>query len=63
MGGYTKGIISLAKSTSLYAYVGGKAPNPKVNDSGRTYEKVAGGWNGGGEGDYDHADEIGRAHV
>ena len=56
-GGYVKGIISLEKSTSLYLYVGGKAPNPKVNDSGRTYEKVAGGWNGGGEGDYDHADD------
>ena len=41
----------------MYAYVGGKAPNPKVNDSGRTYEKVAGGWNGGGAGDYDHNDD------
>ena len=56
-GGYVKGHISLGNSTIIYIYVGSRGVNPKINDSGRTYEKAAGGWNGGGAGDYDHADD------
>ena len=56
-GGYIKGKITLLKEISLYLYIGNQAPNPKLNDNGRTYEQVEGGWNGGGKGDYDHADD------
>ena len=56
-GGYVKGHISLGNQNQLYVYVGSQGDTPKINDSGRTYEKATGGWNGGGAGDYDHSDD------
>jgi len=58
-GGYVSGFIFLGKSVNLYLYLGGHAAKPRLNESGRTYEKAAGGWNGGGAGDYDHSDDEG----
>lgn len=50
-GAYTSGEIYLEKGTTLYAYVGGKGSDAKVNTL------VSGGYNGGGAGDYDHSDD------
>ncbi len=51
LGGYTKGRIFLEAGTKLYVYVGGKGTDAKVGTT------VAGGYNGGGKGDYDHQDD------
>lgn len=50
-GAFTSGDIFLEKNTTLYVYVGGKGADavPK--------QITAGGWNGGGQGDWDHADD------
>lgn len=50
-GAYTSGLIELKKGQKLYVYVGGAGIN------GTKSTIVAGGWNGGGRGDYDHSDD------
>jgi len=50
-GAYTKGKIFLEYGETLYIYVGGKGSDGKLSTV------VPGGYNGGGTGDYDHADD------
>lgn len=45
-GGLTMGIIDLAETTDMYAYVGGNGGNPTTSTPGH------GGWNGGAAGGY-----------
>ena len=49
-GSYTSGVIKLNKDEVLYVYVGQRGTDAKARNN------VAGGWNGGGFGTYDHAD-------
>ena len=59
-GGYTYGEISLTESTDLFIYVGGRGGDMLYNSSTkRTYQDAPGGWNGGGLGAYDRADDDG----
>lgn len=59
-GGYTYGEISLNESTDLFIYVGGRGGDMLYNSSTkRTYQDAPGGWNGGGLGAYDRADDDG----
>ena len=50
-GAYTSGDIHLEKNKEFYIYVGGKGADAVV----RTISP--GGWNGGGQGDWDHSDD------
>ena len=50
-GAYTAGMIELQKGQKLYIYVGGKGAD------GVKSGYATGGYNGGGRGDYDHADD------
>ena len=50
-GAYTAGEIFLNRDDTLYIYVGARGAN------GRAHNTVAGGWNGGGSGQYDHSDD------
>ena len=50
-GAYTAGMIELNKGQTLYIYVGGKGQD------GVKSGYAAGGYNGGGRGDYDHSDD------
>jgi len=50
-GGYSNGKISLSSSNKLYISVGGKG------EDGKYQKDNAGGWNGGGKGIWDHADD------
>ena len=50
-GAYTSGIITLKKNEKIYVYVGCKGRDAKKSTI------VAGGYNGGGRGDYDHSDD------
>lgn len=52
-GAYTAGMIDLQKGQTLYIYVGGKGQD------GVKSGYATGGYNGGGRGDYDHADDEG----
>ena len=47
-GGYSKGVCTLATTTTLYIYVGGKGQT--TNTAGTAVVTAAGGWNGGGGG-------------
>ena len=57
-GGYTYGRISLSLDANFYVYVGGRGEDMVQNGS-RTYKDAVGGWNGGGLGAYDRADDDG----
>ena len=50
-GGYAKGSIKLNSPTTFYLYVGGSGENGVVDKA------VSGGWNGGGNGDWDYVDD------
>ena len=50
-GGYSKGNINLAASKTFFVYIGGKGADGVIGTS------VAGGWNGGGSGDWDGDDD------
>ncbi|WP_317899913.1 glycine-rich protein [Aurantibacillus circumpalustris] len=47
-GGYSNGIYTVASTTTLYIYVGGKGQS--TNTTGAALVTAAGGWNGGGGG-------------
>ena len=51
LGGYTYGTLSLTKDDTFYVYVGQKGTDAVVGKSS------AGGWNGGGLGTWDNADD------
>ena len=50
-GGYAKGTINLSANDQFFIFIGGKGTDAKIST------RVAGGWNGGGIGDYDGADD------
>ncbi len=55
-GGYVKGNVYLEKGQTIYIAVGGKGQRPTVG------QDSIGGWNGGGNGAWDHSDdEVGGA--
>lgn len=49
-GGYSEGIITLTKKTTLYIFVGGKGASHTSSASQTSTSVVNGGWNGGGAG-------------
>ena len=49
-GGYSEGVLTLAKTTTLYIFVGGKGTNYTSSDTQTSTSAVKGGWNGGGAG-------------
>ncbi|MBX3328312.1 MAG: hypothetical protein KF682_20685, partial [Nitrospira sp.] len=48
VGGYSKGVYTVASPTTIYIYVGGKGQSS--NTTGATMTTAVGGWNGGGNG-------------
>ena len=59
-GGYTYGEISWDSGTPIYVYVGGKGEDMAYNSSTKkVYQNASGGWNGGGNGTWDHSDDDG----
>ena len=51
LGAYTAGTLYVRKGETFYIYVGGAGTHAVKSGY------AAGGWNGGGRGDYDHADD------
>jgi len=49
-GGYSYGNYSMNKNQAIYIAVGGKGEDGKVGS------RTTGGWNGGGDGEWDHCD-------
>ena len=54
-GGYSYGKYTMNKNFSIYISVGGKG------EDGKYQSRAKGGWNGGGDGDWDHSDDEGMA--
>ncbi|WP_024990739.1 glycine rich domain-containing protein, partial [Segatella albensis] len=50
-GGYSYGYYDMQKDQTIYVSVGGKG------EDGQFESRSQGGWNGGGDGDWDHADD------
>ena len=50
-GGYSYGNYSMNKNQAIYIAVGGKGEDGKVGS------RTTGGWNGGGDGEWDHGDD------
>ena len=51
-GAYTSGILCTKKSLPIYLYIGGKG-----EDANKEMKIIRGGWNGGGNGDFDKGDD------
>lgn len=49
-GGYSEGVITLTKTTTLYVFVGGQGTSYTSSASQTSTSVVNGGWNGGGAG-------------
>lgn len=49
-GGYSEGVLTLTKTTTLYVFVGGKGTDYTSSASQTSTSTVNGGWNGGGAG-------------
>lgn len=49
-GGYSEGVLTLTKTTTLYVFVGGKGTDYTSSSSQTSTTVINGGWNGGGAG-------------